>query len=170
MYTYSRVALTITLCLYIYNRHSCFFSVRLLSVLRGHSVFSSPPQRPMTSDFEGFSIADFIHYIYFPVLILEKNPVFPLLRFNAKQVNYWYDFITSLVWRGPWLGIEPGTSHTHSQHSTTMLSRRRYWYSYFSYQVQVSKNTVSKANNSTKWNCQEQCTRNSFLRMEMLYI
>ena len=31
-----------------------FFSVRLLSVLSGHSVFSSPPQRPMTSDFEGF--------------------------------------------------------------------------------------------------------------------
>ena len=31
-----------------------FFSVRLLSVLRDHLVFSSPPQRPMTSDFEGF--------------------------------------------------------------------------------------------------------------------
>ena len=31
-----------------------FFSVRLLSVLRDHSFFSSPPQRPMTSDFEGF--------------------------------------------------------------------------------------------------------------------
>ena len=31
-----------------------FFSFRLLSVLRGHSFFSSPPQRPMTSDFEGF--------------------------------------------------------------------------------------------------------------------
>ena len=31
-----------------------FFSVRLLSVLCGHSVFSSPPQRPMNSDFEGF--------------------------------------------------------------------------------------------------------------------
>ena len=30
------------------------FIVRLLSVPRGHSVFSSPPQRPMTSDFEGF--------------------------------------------------------------------------------------------------------------------
>ena len=26
----------------------------------------------MTSDFEGFSIADFIHYIYFPILILEE--------------------------------------------------------------------------------------------------
>ena len=54
-----------------------FFSVRRLSVLRGHSFFSSPPQQPMTSDFEGFSILDFIHYIYFPILILEKEPVFP---------------------------------------------------------------------------------------------
>ena len=49
-----------------------FFSVQLLSVLRGHSDFSSPPQRPMTSDFEGSSIPDFIQYIYFPILILEK--------------------------------------------------------------------------------------------------
>ena len=44
-----------------------YFSDRLLSVLRGHSFFSSPPQQPMTSDFEGFSIPDFIHYIYFPI-------------------------------------------------------------------------------------------------------
>ena len=34
-------------------------------------------------------------------------------------------FITSLVWRGHWLGIEPGTSNTRSQHYTTSLSRRR---------------------------------------------
>ena len=34
-------------------------------------------------------------------------------------------FITSLVWRGPWQGIEPGTSRTRSQHSTTRISRRR---------------------------------------------
>ena len=45
-----------------------FFSVPLLSVLRGHSVFSSPPQRPMTSDFKGFlyqilSITLFSHLI-----------------------------------------------------------------------------------------------------------
>ena len=46
-------------------------------ILRGLSVFPSPPQRPMTSDFEGFSIPDIIHYIYFPNLILEKEPVFP---------------------------------------------------------------------------------------------
>ena len=34
-------------------------------------------------------------------------------------------FITSLVWRGPWLGIEPWISRTRSQHSTTRLSKRR---------------------------------------------
>ena len=63
-----------------HKKYSCccfsfFFSIRLLSVLRGHSVFSSPPQRPMTSDIEGFSIPDCIHYIYFPILILEKEPI-----------------------------------------------------------------------------------------------
>ena len=31
-------------------------------------------------DFEGFSIPEFIHYIYFPILILEKEPVFSLLN------------------------------------------------------------------------------------------
>ena len=39
--------------------------VQLLSVLRGHSFFSLPPQRPLTSDLGGFSIPDFIHYIFF---------------------------------------------------------------------------------------------------------
>ena len=56
-------------------------------------VFSSPPQRPMTSDFEGFSFPDFIHYIYFPILILEKEPVFPFLMFSAKQRNYLGPFL-----------------------------------------------------------------------------
>ena len=42
----------------------------------------------MTSDFEGFSIPDIINYIYFPILILEKKPVFPFLMFSAKQGNY----------------------------------------------------------------------------------
>ena len=54
-----------------------------MSVLRGHSVFSSTPQRPMTSDFEGFSIPEFIHYIYLPILILEKEPVFPFFNFQC---------------------------------------------------------------------------------------
>ena len=70
-----------------------FFSIRILSVMRGHSVFSSSSQRPMTSDFEGFSIPDFIHYIYFPILILEKEPVFPFLMSSAKQGNYLVPFL-----------------------------------------------------------------------------
>ena len=74
----------------------CFFSVRLLSVLRGHSVLSFPPQRPMTSDLEGFSIPDFIHYIYFPILILEKELVFPFLMFSAKQGNYGHTQLISM--------------------------------------------------------------------------
>jgi len=46
----------------------------------------------MNSDFEGFSIPDFILYIYFPILILKKETVFPFLMFSAKQGNYRYYF------------------------------------------------------------------------------
>ena len=102
-----------------------FFSVRLLSVLRGHSVFSSPPQRPMTSDFEGFSIPDFTHYIYFNSW--ERASMFPFECSVLNNGTTGTIFITSLVWRSPWLGIEPGTSRTRSQHSTTRLSRRRFF-------------------------------------------
>ena len=69
-----------------------FLSVRLLSVLRDPSVFSSPPQRPITSVFEGFSIPDFIHCMFCPILILQKEPVFPCLMLSAEQGNYWYHF------------------------------------------------------------------------------
>ena len=62
-----------------------FFSVGLLSVLRGYSIFSSPPQWPMTSDFKGFSIPDFIHDIFFPILILQKEPVFPFLNVECQK-------------------------------------------------------------------------------------
>ena len=46
----------------------------------------------MTSDFEGFSIPDFIYYIYFPILNIEKEPVFPFWMLSAKQGHYWYHF------------------------------------------------------------------------------
>ena len=87
--------------------------------------FFIPPQRPMTPDLEGFSIPDFIHYIYFPILILEKSQYFPFQCSVLNKGTTGTIFITSLVWRGPWLGIEPGTSRTRSQPSTTRLSRRR---------------------------------------------
>jgi len=30
--------------------------------------------------------------VYFSILILEKEPVFPFLMISAKQGNYWYHF------------------------------------------------------------------------------
>ena len=71
-----------------YTHFPRFFSVGLLSVPRGHSVFTSSPQRPMTADFKGFAILDFVHYIYFPILILENEQVFPFFMLSAKQGNY----------------------------------------------------------------------------------
>ena len=89
----------VAFCFLFFLKYECFgwfFSDQLLSVLRGHSFFSSPPQRPMTSDFEGFSIPDFIDYIYFPILILEKEPVFLILMLSAKQGNYLVPFLSPL--------------------------------------------------------------------------
>ena len=62
-------------------------SVRLLSVLLGHSVCSSSPQRPLTSDFERFYSPDFIHYIF-----LKKKAVLSFTTMNAKLWNFWYHF------------------------------------------------------------------------------
>ena len=79
-----------------------FFSVRLLSVLRGLSVFH--PRH------NGQSISDFIHYIYCPILILEKEPVFSLLNVQCLNksttgtiflLRLWYDAF--LDW-----GLNPG--------------------------------------------------------------
>ena len=54
-------------------------------------VFSSPPQRPMTSEFEDFYTRSYpLHY--FLISKLEKGPVFPFSMFSAKQGNYWYHF------------------------------------------------------------------------------
>ena len=56
-------------------------------------VFSSPPQRPMTPDFEGFLSQIFLlHIIVLTILILEKKPVFAFSMLSAKQGNYWYHF------------------------------------------------------------------------------
>ena len=110
-----------------WNDDSIFYLLLPYSTFVGSAwsfVFFIPATTAiMTSDFEGFSIPDFIHYIYFPILILDKEPVFSFWMFSAKRGNF---FITSLIWRGPWLGIELGTSRTRSQHSTTRLSRRLY--------------------------------------------
>ena len=38
------------------------------------------------------TIPDFIHYIFGPISIHQKEPVFPCLMSSAKQGNYWYHF------------------------------------------------------------------------------
>ena len=56
----------------------------------------------------------------------ERASIFPFECWVLNEGTTGTIFMTSLVWRGPWLWIEPGTSHTRSQHYTTRLSRRRY--------------------------------------------
>ena len=65
-------------------------------------------------------------FIFYFIFSWERASIVSLLMLGAKQVNYWHHFSTSLVWCGPWLRIEPGTSRTRSQHSTTRLSRRQW--------------------------------------------
>ena len=126
---------------------SPFFIVRLCLFCVVIRLFHTRHNGKWPPTSKDFSISDLIHYLYFPILILEKEPVFPLLMFSAKQGNYWYHFWYDAVldWglnprppaleastislgyrgRGHWLGIEPKTSRTRSQHSTTRLSSRR---------------------------------------------
>ena len=69
-----------------------YFSVRLLSVLRDHSFLSSPPQRPTSSDFEGF-LSQILSITFFVLsLLFRKSQYFPFLTLSAKQGNYWYHF------------------------------------------------------------------------------
>ena len=56
----------------------------------------------------------------------ERASIFPFECSVPNKGTTGTIFITSLVWGGPWLGIETGTSRTRSQHYTTRLSRRRY--------------------------------------------
>ena len=81
----------------------------------------------MTSDFEGF-LSQILSITFFVLsLFFRKSQYFPFKCWVPNKGTTGTTFITSLVWRGPWLGIEPGTSRTRSQQSTTRLSRRRYY-------------------------------------------
>ena len=78
---------------------------------------------PISKDF----YARFYPLHFLTIFILEKEPVFPFFNVECQTRELLVPFfITSLVWRGPWLGIEPGASRTRRQHSTTRLSRRRW--------------------------------------------
>ena len=69
----------------------------------------------------------------------ERASIFPFKCSVLNKGTPGTMFITSLVWRGPWLGIEPGTSRTRCQHSTTRLSRRRYFYDWLTKQAKTNR-------------------------------
>ena len=84
-----------------------FLGVRLLSVLRGHSFFSS-------KDFPSQILSiTFISY-----LNSWERASISLLMFSAKQGHYWYHFYNVF-------GMTRSLTGDWSQHSTTRLSRRR---------------------------------------------
>jgi len=95
-----------------------------LSVLRGHSLFI-PTTTANDLRLRRISIQYFIHYIYFPILSLEKVPVFPFLTFSAKQgiylVPFYKVFDMTRTLTGDWTRKHPA----RCQYSTTWLSRRR---------------------------------------------
>ena len=103
------------------------FSVRLLSFWS--FVFYIPATTANDLRLRRISIPDLIHYIIFLSYFLRKSQYFPFQCCMLNKSTTGTIFITSLVWRGPWMGIKPWTSHTQSQHSTTRLSRR--WFKEF---------------------------------------
>ena len=122
IYTCAPYLVTICVCFVKCMYDDFFLSVRLLSVLRGRSVFSSPPQRPMTSDFEGFLYPRFYPLHLFSYLNSWERASISLLMFSAKQGHYWYHFYDvfgmtrSLT--ADWTRDLP--------HSKPALSRKRY--------------------------------------------
>jgi len=64
-----------------------FISIRLLSVLRCHSGFSIPDTTANDVRLLMIFYPRFYPLHLFPILILEEEPVFPILMFNAKQGN-----------------------------------------------------------------------------------
>ena len=99
-------------------KHCCYLhlddSIYVYSF--SHSFFSSPPQRTMRS---------YPLHVFSYLNSWERASVFAFECSVLNKGTTGTIFITSSVWCGPWLGIEPGTSRTRSQHYATRLSRRR---------------------------------------------
>ena len=99
-----------------------FIWVRLLSILHDHSLFFIPATSAIDRWLRRISIPDFIQYFFILSLFLRKSPDYPFKCWVLNKGTTGTIFIMSLVW----LGIEPGTSRTECQHSTTRLSRRQF--------------------------------------------
>ena len=92
----------------IVNLVASFFSV--LSVLRGHSFFHPRHNGQWHSTSKDF-LSQILSITLFSYLNLcEKASIFHFQCWVLNKGTTGTIFITSLVWPGPWLGIEPGTS------------------------------------------------------------
>ena len=104
-------------------RYKVHFFIKKYSVRRFCMVirFFNPATTANDLQLRRISIPDVIHFIFSYLNSWERASISYCWVLNKETTGT--IFVTSLVWSGPWLGIELGTSHTLSQHSTTRLSR-----------------------------------------------
>ena len=77
------------------HQNSFFFLLFFFSDSVWSFAFSSPPQRPMTSDFEGiFDPRSYPLHLFSYLNSWEKSQYFPFWMVSAKQGHYWYHFYT----------------------------------------------------------------------------
>ena len=104
-----------------------------MSVLRGHSVFSFPPQRPMTADFEWFlsQMLSITFFSYFKhVYILQRNKLYMILIMLlftdvcVRMVFVWEE--TGVPGGNPpvWLGDHMTISHADAGYQIRVVAVR----------------------------------------------
>ena len=83
-------------------------------------------QWPLTST--DISIPQFIHYIYYPILFLGKEPVFAFSMFSAKQGHYGYHFYNVFGMTDAVLdwGLNPGPPALEARFVKTLASLASY--------------------------------------------
>jgi len=85
------------ICFYLFLVFDCVCSVWSFGLFMSATLVND-------LHLERFSIPDFIHYFFCPILILVKEPVFPFLCLVLNKETTGTNFITSLVWCNCWLG------------------------------------------------------------------
>ena len=123
IYVFSNSIICLKYRNYIYMWRCCFFrsTCRFCVVISFFSPCHNGQWPPTSKDFLSQIVS--ITFI-FPILIIEKEPVFPCWMFSAKQGNFWYHYYNVFGMTRSLTGV---WTRTRSPHSTTRLSRRRLW-------------------------------------------
>ena len=99
--------------------------VCIAHIFRGHSFFHPRHNSQWPPTLKDLYTRSYPLHLFSYRNSWERDSIFPFHCWVLNKGTTGTIFIPSLVWRGPWLGIEPRTSRTRSQLSTTRLSRRR---------------------------------------------